>query len=191
MNVPEWFRAAINILDPLLRARWGSVSHTFVVERRAYISPDEIFYLKRREARLRSWVHTPKLGTTDKQKVNTLATWKDVAERLTSANDRYRIIFFPEKLNQETYNLLCESDTQRYGGYSSFFDRIEEGERAEERLAEGRLEHARQDLAHEVFGMCDFVARKKQAVVATGHKDLGMLVHGRPTGDKPLIQAAV
>lgn len=182
------FQRSLDILDPLLRVRWGSACGCWVVDRKAYFPGDEIFYLKRREERLRGWIATPLAHHTDPQKKLNLQTWKDVKERLDSALEGRRIVFYPENLDQKAFDMLCAGDSQRYGGYSSFFDKLEEDELKAEQALKRKQTAQNENIASEIYDYCDFVDRRRQDDVKNGQKDLGMLIHGRPTGDKPLIQ---
>lgn len=189
MRVPDWFRRTLSILDPLLRARWGSHVGRFVIDRKAYIAPSEIYYLRRREARLRLWVESPRVDEPARTTEKNRRTWEDVAERLVSAEDGRRVVCYPDQLNQETYNLLCESDSQNYSGYASFFDKLEAQESRERADAERIQQNKRDALVSETYDMIDFVSRKKQDMLANGQRDFGMLVHGRPSEGRPLVTA--
>ena len=177
MRPPDWFIRALALLDPDLRVRWGGTGR-WVVEQKSFVPPSEIYYLKRREARLAGWVAAPKVDQSAETTEKNLVTWQDLAERLASAGDGYRVLFYPERLDQQAYEQIVLGQHARYGGYSAFFDKLEEKEAEEERKLAARHQSKRENVAGEFYDIVDFIGRKKIGDLAAGTKTLGEIVHG-------------
>lgn len=133
MRPSESFTRMLEIMDPLLSVRWGPHVGSWVIERKAVLQPDEVFYLRRRAERLTRKVALANAKQADK---DTLA---GILEELTAAEANKRVILFTPSLNDRVYNQLCLSDIRRYGGYSRYCDEMERNEEAKEADRERQL----------------------------------------------------
>lgn len=184
MKPPVWFTKALAVLDSNLRVRRSISSERWVIERKGFVPPTEIEILRRRSARLYSWLaDQSKAKDLDKNK----KLWKSVKDELDSAEAGYRVICTPNDLTPQVYNDLCQSDMQRYGGFARFCDEIEAAEAKAEIEADRVMTNRHIAFNNEVFDILSFMERKR--AVSHQGKDLNYWLHGKKTqpGDGPLI----
>lgn len=179
MRPPGWFVDMLKLNHPLVSVRWGQHVARWVIGQRAYVHPSELFYLKRREARLQKWIANPSAGEATAITNKKRLTLANVSEELESARLNERILFMPDALNQATYDLLCHGEHVRYGGYARFADAQEQRDLNEEAEQERVKENKRLALTSEVYDAVDFIGRKKLAELNPS-ADFGQLLHGRP-----------
>lgn len=188
----EWFVNALGILDPLLRVRWSNDSSQYVVDRKALIPPDEIGFLRKREAGLwwQSQGHNLPVNIPMKVLHQKRLAWISCREELTSAEAGRRVIFSTKEITPQTYEWLCASDIKRYGGYVRFADELE----AEESRAEADRQRVNDNKANamhgEVFDMMQFLHRKKGVLLDSNCMDMQYMLHGKKTTPEtePLIK---
>ena len=175
MTPSKGFVASLEILDPLLRVRWGDYAGAWIIERKANIPADEVNFLHKRFERLDGIMRNPFHPQHDKMR----DMYKGVAEEYLSAKSGYRVVMVTFELSDKTYNMLCASDMQRYGGYSRFADELEQAEQrqAEERR---RVEQNEWNAIHkETYDMLRHVWDRQSTKLANGEKDLFFLLHGK------------
>jgi hypothetical protein len=177
------FEKALQLVDPSLSVRWGSVINQWVVERTAVIPLTEMGYLTKREARLDKIVHDPHHPQC---KIH-FGTWQSCAEELQSAKTGKRVICITSVLSQQIFNAICQSDMQRYGGYSRFADELEAAEMKmyvdQERIAANE----REAINKEVYDQLNFIWRKKEDLLLNGERNMNKLLHGKRS-NKPIIE---
>lgn len=185
MKPPVWFTKALSILDSQLRVRRSQAAERWVIERKGFVPLTEIEILRRRTARLYTWLSDPNKAN---DLVKNTATWKSVKDELDSADAGYRVICTPNDLNTDVYNDLCRSDMQRYGGFARFCDEVEAKEAKDDLEAERVMTNKHLAFGNEVFDILRFMENKR--AVAHQGKDLNWWLHGKTTqpGDAPLIQ---
>lgn len=168
-QVPTAFLNTLQAMDSLLSVRWGPHVHAWVIERKALLPGDEVFYLRRRAERLTKKVTN---GTPTKYERD---TYKGVLEELTSAEDGKRVIMFAPALTDKIYNDLCLSDIKRYGGYSRYCDLIEQREAARE--ADRDRQQSEWNIARnkEAAGVISFLEDKRSTALAHGQSVSQML----------------
>lgn len=184
---PRWFVRALEVLDPLLDVRWGSFVGSWVIERKAFVSPEEMHWLRRRVSRTKRLVDFPPADASPQVKVKNTQTYIGLAEELVSAEVGKRVIVIVQELNQAAYDLLVMSDIKRYGGYARFADAIEEKESRKQTDGERVLENKRHAMNLEIADMMHFVWRKKEDALLNGHRNMNYLLHGKES-NKPVIQ---
>lgn len=188
----EWFVKAIGILDPYLRVRWSDHSSQYVVDRKAIIPPDEIHFLRKREAGLwwQSQEQNLPIDTPTKELHRKRMAWISCREELTSAEDGRRVIFTTKDITPKTYEWLCASDIRNYGGYARFADDLE-AEEARAQVERDRInENKMNAMSGEVYDIMNFLERKKGVLLDQNCMDLSLMLHGKKTTaeSEPLIK---
>lgn len=178
MRPPAWFVSLLASNHPLLRVRWASHLAKWCIEQKAYVAPSEVYYLKRRKARLESWIANPKPGESARVTEKNRKTLAAVSEELVSALEDRRVICFPDALNQQTYDMICAGEHARYGGYARFAEEMETAEERAEGEAERLAENKRMAFHSENYEAVDFIGRKKTAALHPG-ADFNELLHGK------------
>jgi tRNA isopentenyl-2-thiomethyl-A-37 hydroxylase MiaE len=160
------------MIDPLLRVRYGSVIGQWVIDRKAVMREDEVYYLARRAERAKKIALRPDATEATKEQA------KGIMEEYLSARDGRRIIFFATKLDDNTYNSICASDMRQYGGYSRLAEEIEKQESRQE--ADKLRVESNENVAlwKETYDQLGFLQRKKQDKLLQGERDLKKLLHG-------------
>lgn len=181
MKPPDWFIKLLALNHPSLSVRWGVWVEKWVIGQQSFIGPSEVHYLRRRKARLAEWIASGSRSIVKQKK-----TLEAVSEELESALAGQRILFMPDAINQLTYDMICQGEHARYGGYARFCDVQEKKEIYEEADRERVAENKRFALISETYDQADFVTRKRQDALKNGHGDLGYLLHG-VSADRPLI----
>lgn len=186
---PESFKRSLVALDTELNLRKAVSSSCWVIERKSVVPVEEVGKLVRRERRLFGWVQNPPSGVRDPKHQ---ASWVTVAEALESGRRGYRVVMIPTALDQQTYNMLCASDIQRFGGWAAFADALDQADEKKEEALEQSLASKRKILNAEVWDMMKHMNEKKTAKMEAGVTDMTYLLHGRykQPGDKPLITLA-
>jgi len=193
-TAPQWFRRAIEILDPLLRVRWSDASGVWVIDRLSVLTIKEVQDLKKREAGLFKAMQPHNIPADARPTLihDRRQKWMETKDELDSALDRRRIICKPTVLTNEVYNALCMSDIKAYGGYARFADKIEEDEEREARDKQRIEDNKMSAMNHEVFDMLDWLHRKRGSALDNNEQDMRYMLHGKRTQkeDAPLIQLA-
>lgn len=187
-----WFVRALNLLDPLLRVRWGSAPAMWVIDRKAVIPDHELHYLRRKDDQAWKNCQPENIPVDSKQDEihKRRMRWQSVHEELVSAEDGRRVLFTTKVLNQTTYDWICQSDIKRYGGYARFADAVEAEEDRLQADHERVMENKRLAMNAEVYDIINFLRRKRAVAMDNNEQDLKYLLHGTRTkeGDKPLVQ---
>lgn len=183
----ERFQETIQRMDPLLAVRWGDFASQWVVERKAPLLGGEVFYLTRRQERLRLIVERK---DTKAKREHYRQQWIGVSEELESARRGCRVILITKELKPQVYDMLCAADMQRYGGYARIADQIEAREAKEEADKERMNENERTAIHSEVHSMLNFIWRKRDDDLCRGERDMQYLLHGTRKRSEPLIKPA-
>lgn len=188
----EWFVKAIGILDPLLGVRWSDAGAQYVIDRKAVLGPDELKYLRRKEAGLWQQCQAQNLAadkpTSDLHEKR--MKWIAIKMELESAEAERRVIFSTKELTPKMYEHLCASDIKRYGGYARFADDLEAEESRAEADRKRILDNKNRAMHGEVFEMMDFLHRKKGTYLDRACTDMRLMLHGKPTTQEsdPLVR---
>lgn len=158
------FEQSLKLFDPLLRVRPAKfLTEKWIIERKGYIAPVELWYLKRRSDRALRFSK----NTHDVKKRETLLKLhREVGEEYESARDGHRVVLIAGSLDRRVFDLLAAGDMQRYGGYSRFADELEKNEKAKEQALERELAGMRDDLHSEAHDKLNFAWRKKDDKLA-------------------------
>lgn len=179
---PDWFVSMLRANHPLVSVRWGAWVGAWVISQRAHVPPSEIHYLSRRIARLERWI-------TKEPSVKHSNALKNMQEELIAAKAGERILFMPQHITHDTYQMLCKGEHAKYGGYARFCDAQEQEADRVAADQERQQENKRFALHSESYDQIDFMTRRRQDALKNGHRDLGYLLHGKKA-DQPLIQLA-
>lgn len=172
-EVAASFVKLLETMDANLNVRWGSYMKSWVIERKAIIPPTELDFLARRFERAGRFISVP---DPDPKEVE---AYKGIAEEFQSAKRGYRVVVFASRLDMNTYNALCVSDIQRYGGYSRYADELEKSEELQREALERKYKNKREDMNKEAFDVLNFLWDKKSTLLEHGEKDLNVLLHGK------------
>ena len=168
------FERMLGLMDSKLRVRWGAATGSWVIDRTAWIPLTERQWLERRlEHARRLCTGTPNPDETY------ITAYKNLVEEVASMRDGRRVVFFATKLNNDTFNAICASDIQAYGGYSRFADELEKEEDAATERINRDLANKRENLHRETFDALNFMLTKRETQLLHGEKDLNTLLHGR------------
>lgn len=169
----EGFVNSLHAFDPLLSVRYGDHIGRWVVERKAYITQTEIWYLTRRTERFRQRI------IKNPTKVEFRHQYDEIREELIAAKNNKRIVLMPKDLGPQCFNALALMDSRRWGGFSRMADELENQEAAKERDAERQMENERKALHAQTYDVLDFLWRKRLTQLSNGehlHKSLKQLV---------------
>jgi hypothetical protein len=179
ISPPEWFERALTIYDSALHVRWGEKLNQWCIERDAVITPTEIEYMRKRKSRAKSFFNSPPENATRAQIEQQGQLWSQLSEELAAARLNRRIIIFVKQLASPVFDLLAAADIKRYGGYARFADELEHAEAKKEAEADRQLANKRHAYNQEVWGMMDYIWRKREDALLNGERDFAKLVDSK------------
>src|SRR6266571_1358520 len=166
MIAPESFQQAIRSFDPLMAVRAGkALSGKWVVERKAYIGPEEVYFLRRRRDRAFR-VANNKLDA--KERSRTLDLARQIAEETDCAERGCRVVVFVDKLDNRVFDMLVMSDIRRYGGFSRWMAEYEAAEQRHEKDQERQAANEREATHKDAFDKLNFVWNHREAQLLAG-----------------------
>jgi hypothetical protein len=177
------FVQSLKSMDGLLDVRWGPCIGQFVIERKAVIPQTELGYLIKREKRLDAIVHDESHPQAKKKYTD----WCSCVEELRSAKTGKRVICITSVLSDGIFNMLCQSDIKRYGGYSRYADELEAAELKMHEDQERIAKNTREAIHKETYDMLRFIWSKKETELLSGERNMNRLLHGKKS-NKPLIE---
>jgi hypothetical protein len=171
------FVTSLHAFDPLLSVRYGDVSRSWIIERKAFIPQDELAFLRRRRDR------TARIMKTESPlRPVTVKTFVGVSEELASAQDGKRVVLFAETLDSRVFDSLCLGDIQRYGGYSRYADEMDKQDSRDADAMEKRHSNEREELNRETFDQLGFLWRKRETELLSGERNMKKLLHAPSPG---------
>lgn len=179
MRPPDWFVRALAITDPLLSLRFGDDIGQWVIERKAYISPEELAFLRRQRVRMAQTLSDTSVERTKAQQNERRKDFLACCEELTSAECGKRVIMVTSVLSHEVFNRLHKADIQAYGGYARFADMLEANE-DKDRAEKNRLhENKMKAVNSEVFDILKFLNARRGVALDRREQDLKYMLHGK------------
>ena len=172
------FEQSLQLFDRYLRVRWGQHMRQWVIERKAYMPPSEIDFLKRRQARFIRWCNEQP-DDADRKKLLV-----EISEEIASAVDGRRIVLYTKSLDRRVFDMLVQADIQGFGGYSRYADEMERLQRIEDERKERVLNEEISDLNREMYDQIDFIERKRATDLLNGKSWQEMITSGvKPSGN--------
>lgn len=160
------FVNSIRAYDPLLSVRWGPYINRWVVERKAVITETELWFLTRRIERFYNWSHDPKRPIQERAKLSEQIL--EMREELHSAQNGQRVVLMPRELNTLAFNVLCQMDIKRWGGYSRMADELESMESRKEADLDRQMANEREALHKHTYDVLNFLWRKRSSELTSG-----------------------
>lgn len=173
-SAPEHFQASLNLFDPLLAVRAGkALQNKWVIERKAYISQDELYYLQRRRDRaFRS--ASRQLDAVKRAKTYDLAC--QIAEEFDCAQRGKRVICFVDNLDRRVFDMLVAGDLQRYGGFSRWITELEEQEIRQEKELSRQFSNENEARSKEVYDKLNFIWDHRESKLLQGVRSMKELL---------------
>ena len=170
-TVPKAFLTQLRVTDAKLNVRWGCGTSTWVLERSCRVPEAEAgLYLRRHQrgekqlaAMQRENLYDPTITDFD---------WKVrvLYENFLSARAGRRIILFAEALDARVLAALYARDSQRFGGFEAYMDRVEDEERREAVESKRLAANQSETLHKETYDVLNFIERKRQDRILSGGK---------------------
>ena len=173
MNAPRYFQDSLRLFDSLLSVRFSNLRKEWVIERKAYVSGNEIGFLRRRTERA---FKSAKLKT-GMARIRTYDLATQIAEECRSAEEGKRVILFAKELDRRIFDALVAGDIRGYGGYSRFADALDAQEDAAERKLLRDFANENQDRSREAFDQLNFLWRRRETELLDGKRDIKELLN--------------
>lgn len=175
----QWFTRALEVVDPLLSVRFGNDIGQWVIERKAYVPPEEVAFLRRQRGRMAATLSDTKTERTNAQRSERKKDFLACCEELTSAECGKRVIMVTALLNQNVFNLLHRADIQAYGGHARFADALEAEEERSEKDAQRIHENKMKAVHGEVWDILKFLNARRGVALDRREQDLKYMLHGK------------
>lgn len=179
LSPEQRFILNLQSFDPLLSVRYSDILQSWVIERKAYLRENEVYYLKRRLER------TERLLRARPDSLEIRKSRDGIAEEFLSAQRGARVIFFTRNLDRTCFDRLAMSDCQRYGGYSRMADEIDQLDKQEEKRQERKEMDELFGMNEEAWNQMRFLRDRRSVQLDHGERDLRYLLHGKRSNKPP------
>jgi hypothetical protein len=171
LEAPAGFVRSLSLMDAKLNVRWSWLLKKWVLERKGYLGPEEVSFLRKRSERtFRIAARKKREGHREAQK--TYETACQIAEEFDSASRGYRVLFFAKELDRRTFDMLIASDMQRYGGFSRYIEEVESQEARKERDEERQMANEREAMNKDVYDKLQFIWNHRETQLLDGKRSM-------------------